>query len=162
VVPTMLKRSVVCAMLVAWMLAASGCGVKQADYDAKVAEAKGQAEKVSQLQKDLEAMKTEFKSEVDKAKQQRKRDAEAKTKALEQENASLKERVKSLEQESAGLKTGGENTAAQLRNDVATMRGELAKSDQARKAAEAKVKALEQENADLKKKGKPLDFLKKK
>jgi translation initiation factor IF-2 len=152
-VPTMLKRFVMCAMLMAWMLAVSGCGVNQSEYDAKVAEAKSQADKVSQLQKDLDTVK----SEIDKAKQARKKDAEAKTRALELENASLKDRVKALEQENAGLKTNAENTASQLRSEVA-------KAEEARKIAEAKIKTLEQENADLRKKAnaKPLDFLKKK
>jgi hypothetical protein len=157
VVTTMLKRSGACTMLLAWMLVTPGCGVKQSEYDAKVVEAKAQADKVSQLQKDLDAVK----SEVDKAKQARKRDAEAKTKALEQENAGLKDRVKALEQENAGLKTNAENTASQLRKDLASANGAAAKSEQARKAAEARIKALEQENSELKKK-KPLDFLKKK
>jgi len=93
-VPTMLKRVVVCAALTAWMLGVSGC-VKQSEYDAKVAEVRNQAEKsakaeekVSQLQKDLDAAK----SEVEKA-EQAKKDAEAKIKTLEQENADLQKRV---------------------------------------------------------------------
>jgi hypothetical protein len=173
VVPTMLKRSVMCAMLVVWMLVAPGCGVKQSEYDAKVAEAKSQAEKVSQLQKDFDTVK----SEIDRAKQARKKDAEARTKALEQEstglkdrvktleqeNAGLKDRVKTLEQENAGLKASGDKTASQLAKDIADAKGETAKAEQARKAAEAKIRVLEQETAELKKKpSKPLDFLKKK
>jgi septal ring factor EnvC (AmiA/AmiB activator) len=151
-VPTMLKRFVLCAMLMAWMLVVSGCGVKQSEYDAKVSEVKSQAEKVSQLQKDLDTVK----SEIDKAKQARKKDAEAKTRALELENASLKDRVKALEQEIVGWKANADNLASQLRNEVA-------KAAEAKKTAEAKIKALEQENADLRKKAtKPLDFLKKK
>jgi hypothetical protein len=157
VVATMLKRSIACAVLMAWMLVMPGCGVKQSEYDAKVAEAKAQADKVSQLQKDLDAVK----SDIDKAKQARKKDAEAKTKAMEQENAALKDRAKALEQENAGLKTNAESTSAQLRRDLAAANGAAAKSEQARKTAEAKIKTLEQENAELKKK-KPLDFLKKK
>jgi predicted nucleic acid-binding Zn-ribbon protein len=156
---TMRKRCVMFAVLMAWMLVTPGCGVKQSDYDAKVAEAKSQAEKVSQLQKDLDTVK----SEIDKAKQARKRDAEAKTKALEQDNASLKDRIKTLEQEIAGLKATAENAASQLRKDIAAAKNEAAKAEQAVLAAGAKIKALEQENADLKKKNaKPLDFLKKK
>ena len=93
-VPTMLKRVVACAALTAWMLGVSGC-VKQSEYDAKVAEAKSQAEKsanaeakASQLQKDLDAAE----SEVEKA-EQAKKDAEARIKTLEQENADLQKRV---------------------------------------------------------------------
>jgi hypothetical protein len=102
------------------------------------------------------------KSEIEKARQARKKEAEAKTKALEQENAALKERVKALEQENTGLKAIGDKTTAQLGKDITDARNELTRSEQARKADEAKIKALEQENADLKKKSKPLDFLKKK
>jgi chromosome segregation ATPase len=153
----MLKRVVVGAALLIWL---AGCGVKQSEYDAKVAEAQIQAEKVSQLQKDLDAVK----SEIDKAKQARRKDAEAKTRALEQEITSLKDRGKMLEQENAALKTTAETTASQLGKDIAAAKSEVAKAEQARVTAEARIKTLEQENADLRKKAtsKPLDFLKKK
>ena len=78
---------------------------------------------MSQLQKDLDAVK----SEIDKAKQAKKKDAEAKTKALEQENASLKDQVKTLEQENAGLKANAEKTASQLGNDITAARNERRK-----------------------------------
>jgi chromosome segregation ATPase len=159
-VPTMLRRVAACVVLAALAFGVSGCGVKQSEYDAKVAETKSQTEKVSQLQKDLDSVK----SEVDKAKQARKQDAIARTKALEQETAALKDQVKTLEQANAGLKANAERTASQHEKDLDAARGEIAKVEQARKAAEAKIKALEQENADLRKKAnaKPLDFLKKK
>ena len=93
-VPTMLKRVVECAVLTVCVLGVSGC-VKQSEYDAKVAEVKNQAEKSAkaeekalQLQKDLDAAK----SEVEKA-EQAKKDAEAKIKTLEQEKADLQKRV---------------------------------------------------------------------
>jgi septal ring factor EnvC (AmiA/AmiB activator) len=159
-VPTMLKQVVVCAVLAVWTLGMLGCGVNQSEYDAKAVEAKNQTEKVSQLQKDLDAVK----GEVDKARQARKKDAEAKTKALEQENANFKEQIKTLEQRIIDMKANSEKAASQFEKDIAAARNEGAKIDQARKAAEARVKALEQENAELRKKAnaKPLDFLKKK
>lgn len=154
-VRTMFKRFLACAMLLAWMLVAPGCGVKQSDYDAKVAETKAQADKAAQLQKDLDAVKTEM-------KQARRRDTEAKIKTLEQENATLKDRLKALEQDLVGLKTSAESAATQLGKDLAAAKTETTKAQQAKTAADAKIKTLEQENADLKKKSKPLDFLKKK
>ena len=64
-VPTMLKRVVVCAALTAWLLGVSGC-IKQSGNDARVAELHRQAERsakaekqVLQLQKDLDAAKHE-------------------------------------------------------------------------------------------------------
>ena len=94
-VPTMLKRVVMCAVLTAWMLGVSGC-VKQSEYDAKVAElqpggkgGEGRGEGVATPER-LDAAK----SEVEKA-EQAKKDAEARIKAMEQENAELKDRVKS-------------------------------------------------------------------
>ena len=86
-VPTMLKRVVMCAALAVWMLGLPGC-VKQSDFDAKVLEAKNQAEKVVQLQKDFDAAK----GEVEKLGQSQK-DAEAKIKTLEQENADLRKQI---------------------------------------------------------------------
>jgi chromosome segregation ATPase len=158
-VPTMLKRLVLGTMLTAWMLAASGCGVKQSDYDAKVAEAKSHADKVSQLQKDVDAVK----NDLQKSRETRKREAEAKTKALEQENANLRNQVKTIEQELAGLKTNSDQRVSQLTKDLTVLQKAFAKSEEARKAAEARIKSLEQENAELKKKpAKPLDFLKRK
>jgi chromosome segregation ATPase len=148
-------------MLLSWMLAAPGCGVKQSEYDAKVAEAKSQADKVSQLQKDFDVVKGDFEKARQEARQSRKKDAEAKIKTLEQENTGLKDRVKALELENAALKASAGSTASQYAKDVATAKGDLAKVEQARKAAEAKIKTLEQENAELKKKSKPLDFLRK-
>jgi chromosome segregation ATPase len=158
-VPTTLNRFVACAMLVAWTLAAAGCGVKQSDYDAKVAEAKSHSDKVSQLQKDIDSVK----GDLQKAREARKREAEAKTKSLEQENANLKNQIKSLEQELAGVKSNADRSASQLSKDITVLQTAFAKSEDARKVAEARVRVLEQENADLKKKpSKPLDFLKKK
>jgi hypothetical protein len=90
------RRVVVCAVLTTWMLVMPGCGVKQSEYDAKVAEAKTQAEKLakteekaSQLQKDLASAK----SEIEKANQAN-RDAEAKIKTVEQESTDLKDLIK--------------------------------------------------------------------
>lgn len=158
-VTTIHTRLALGAILAAGMLAASGCGVKQSDYDAKVAEAKSHADKVTQLQKDVDSVKDDLK----KAREARKKEAEAKTKALEQENANLKSQVKTLEQELAGLKSNSSQTASQLSNDLNAARTALAKSEEARRAADARIKALEQENTELKKKpAKPLDFLKKK
>ena len=158
-VPMLRKRLVLGTMLTAWMLAAAGCGVKQSEYDAKAAEAKSHAEKVSQLQKDIDTVK----SDLDKAKQTRRREAEAKTKALEQVNTNLKAQVKSLEQELTGAKTAADQATSQLTKDLTAARNALAKSEEARKADEARIKSLETEIADLKKKpSKPLDFLKKK
>lgn len=158
-VSTLRKRLVLGTMLTAWMLAAAGCGVKQSEYDAKVAEAKSQGEKVSQLQKDIDTVK----SDLQKAKEARKKEAEDKRKALEQENANLKAQVKTLEQELAGAKTTAEQATSQLAKDLTAARNALAKSEETRKADEARIKTLEAENAELKKKpSKPLDFLKKK
>lgn len=94
-IPTMLKRVAVCAALTTWMLGLPGCGVKQSDYDAKVAAVKSQGEKMAkaedkaaQLQKDLDAAKGEVENSG-----QAKKDAEAKIKTLEQENADLQKRI---------------------------------------------------------------------
>jgi hypothetical protein len=146
------------------MVGMSGCGVKQSEYDAKAAEAKSQADKVAQLQKDFDAVKGEIDKAKDMAKQARKKDAEARTKASEQEIAGLKDRIKALEQENAGLKANAANAASQFEKDMAAARGETARVEQARKTAEARIKKLELDNAELQKKAsaKPLDFLKKK
>jgi septal ring factor EnvC (AmiA/AmiB activator) len=96
VVAKMLKRIVACVALAASILAMPGCGVKQSEYDAKVAEVKSHeekaakvAEKLSQLQKDLDSAK----NDIDKARQARKKDAEARTKKLEQDNAELQKKA---------------------------------------------------------------------
>lgn len=166
-VAKIVKRVVVCVGFAAWMVGVSGCGVKQSEYDAKAAEAKSQADKVAQLQKDFDAVKSEVDKAKDLAKQARKKDAEARTKALEQEIAGLKDRVKALEQENAGLKANAANAAnaaSQFEKDMAATKGEAARIEQARKTAEARIKKLELDNAELQKKAsaKPLDFLKKK
>ena len=94
-VPTTLKRLFVCIVITACMFGLSGCGVKQSEYDAKVAEVKNQveksakaAEKVSQLQKDIDAAKS-----VGEKLEQAKNDAEAKVKTLEQEKADLQKQI---------------------------------------------------------------------
>ena len=152
-VPTMLKRIVMCVVLTAWMFGMSGC-VNKSDYDAKVAEAKNQAdqsakaeEKAAQLQKDLDAAK----GDAEKS-EQAKKDAEAKIKTLEQENAELKDQAKTLEQKNTGLMAKAEEKMAQLQKDLDAAKGDAEKSDLAKKDAEAKIKRLEQENADLQKK----------
>ena len=83
-VPIMLKQVVVCAAVVVWLLGVSGC-VSRSEYEAKVAEAKNQAEKAAnaeakslQLQKDLDVAK----SEAEKTEQAEK-DAEARINGAE-------------------------------------------------------------------------------
>lgn len=167
-VPTMLKRIVMCAVLTVWMFGVSGC-VNQSDYDAKVAEVKNQGEllakaeekatraeekatkgeeKSAQLQKDLDTAK----GDAEKS-EQAKKDAEAKIKTLEQQNAELKDQAKTLEQKNIGLKTKAEEKTAQLQKDLDAAKGDAEKADLAKRDADAKIKTLEQENADFKKRG---------
>jgi outer membrane murein-binding lipoprotein Lpp len=151
-VPTMLKRVVVCAVLAVWVLGMSGC-VKQSEYDAKVAEVKDLVEKSAkvgekslQLQKDLDAAKTEA--------EQAKKDADAKIKTLEQENAGLKEKALQVQTDLAAAKSEVEKAVQAKKDADAKVKGleqEDAGLNDQKKAAEAKIKALEQEKADLQK-----------
>ena len=133
-VPTMLKRVVVCVVLTACMIGLPGCGVKQSEYDAKVAEVQTQAEKsakteekASQLQKDLASAK----SEIEKANQAKK-EAEAKIKTLDQESTDLKDRIKKLEK----ANTGWQGQVRSLRKANLDLQGQ--------------VRTLRQANIDLK------------
>lgn len=148
------------------MLAMTGC-VKQAEYDAKVAEIKKQggklesAEKeIAQLRKDIETAKAATtKAEIDLAQvrgditkaaaaaeakvKEAVAAAETKGKALADENAALKkeaEKVPQLEQK-----------AAQLQKDLDAAKDVATKSAEAAKSLDAKIKALEQEVANMKK-----------
>jgi hypothetical protein len=131
---TMSKRGVVCVVLTMWMLVMPGCGVKQSEYDAKVAEAKNQAEKsaraeekILQLQKELDTAK----GEIEKANQAN-RDAEAKIKTVEQENTDLKDRIKKSQ-----------------KANVAYL-GQVKSLKKANTGLQDQVKTLRQENTDLK------------
>jgi hypothetical protein len=156
-VPIRLKRFVLCAAVAVWMVGLGGCSVKQADYDAKVGEAKELADKsakaeakVEKLQKSLEITMSEN-EQLDKAK----KDAEAKNTTLEQENGDLKKQVEKLSQLQKDLDAAKGETQkvqqenGQLQKDLAAAKGE--KSQQAKTDAEAKIKTLEQEKADLQK-----------
>jgi hypothetical protein len=158
-VPIKLKRVVMCAAVAVWMLGLGGCGVKQADYDAKVGEAKELADKAAkaeakadQMQKDIDAAK----SEVEKAAKLA-TDAETKVKTLEQENGNLKKQVEQAAQLQKDLDAAKGETQklqqenGQLQKDLAAAKGEVEKSQQAKNDAEAKIKTLEQEKADLQK-----------
>jgi hypothetical protein len=131
---TMLRRGVVCVVLTMWMLVMPGCGVKQSEYDARVAEVRAQAEKLakteekaSQLQKDLASAK----SEIEKANQAN-RDAEAKIKTVEQENTDLKDQIKRSQ-----------------KANVAYL-GQVKSLKKANTDLQDQVKTLRQENTDLK------------
>jgi chromosome segregation ATPase len=147
-VPTTLRRIVVCAAAATWMLAVPGC-VKQSDFDAKVLEAASQAEqaakaeeKVAQLGKDLHALSRE----VERTRQA-KTDAEGRIETLKQKNADLQEQVKTLSQ--------AEEKVAQLQKDLDAAKSQLEKANQAKKDAEAKLKAIEQAVAAMQKQPAP-------
>jgi myosin heavy subunit len=167
-VPTMLKRVVVCGVLTTWMLVMPGCGVKQSEYDAKVAEVQNQAEKSAraekktlQLQKELDSAK----GEIEKANQAKK-EAEAKLQTVEQDNTDLKDRitksqkanvawlsqvrslkkantdlqgqVRTLRQANIDLKTKAEEKTSQLPEDRGTAKSV---AEQAKKDADSKNQA---------------------
>ena len=175
-VRTIAIRLMMLATLVLAMLSLPGC-LKEYDPSTKSAEVRrriersAEAEKqISQLQKDLDAAKSEAKKA-----DQVKNDLEAKIKMLEQSNVGLKEQVNVLEQKSHtpvaaaeekaekavqlkkelrrrrhdSRKSLGEKTA-QLQKEVDAAKDEARKIEQAKKDAEAKITALEQENAQLK------------
>jgi cell division protein FtsB len=158
-VPTMLKRVVVCAVLTVWMCGAPGCG-KQSAYDAKVAELHKQAEKLAktekqvlQLQKDLDAAKREARTCT-----QSKNDLEATIKTLELNNTGLKDQVSTLERKNLALVANADEKASQFQKDLDAakeeVKEEVKKAQQAKESTETKIKTLEQENADLKNRGK--------
>ena len=125
------------AVLAIWMFGASGC-VRQSEYDAKVAELKGQTEqtvkveqKVLGLQKNLDTAK----DDIAKAKQEAK-DAEI--------------RIKAFEQQVTDLKTKVQEQTSQFQKDLDAAKKETEKVEQARKDTEAEIQKLEEKNADLK------------
>jgi hypothetical protein len=109
------------------MLAMPGCGVKQSEYDAKVAEARTQAEKSAkteeralQLQKELASAK----NEIEKGNQTN-REAEAKIRTVEQENTDLKDRIKKSQKANAawvGRVKSLQKANADLQDQVRTLR----------------------------------------
>jgi chromosome segregation ATPase len=132
-VPTMLKRVAVCAAIAAGAMGVSGCS-DRSEYDAKVAELKSQTdklakadEKASQLQKDLDAAKSEV-GKADLARQ----NAEAKIRTLDQEHQGLKDQVRRLEQANTGLTA----KVSQLQKDVTAAKGEIRKAEKAKRDAE--------------------------
>ncbi len=154
-VPTMLKRVVVCAVFTVWMCGVPGCG-KQSAYDAKVAELHKQAEKLAktekqvlQLQKDLDAAKHEARTCT-----QSKNDLEAAIKTLELNNTGLKDQVSTLERKNRTLVASADEKTSQFQKDLDAAKEEIKKAQQAKENTEAKIKMLEQENADLKSRGK--------
>ena len=147
-VPTMLKRVVACAMLAAWMPGVSGC-VSRSEYNAKVADVKDQTEKLaktkekmSRLEKDLDATRSEIRQA-----EQAKEVAEARITTREQENAGLTDQAKKLEQENASLKTKIGEKVSQLQKAAEAAKIDVEKAKQAKKDAEARITTLEQKNA---------------
>jgi chromosome segregation ATPase len=150
-VSTMLKRTVLGTVVLVWMAGMIGC-VKQADFDAKVAELKAQSEKTlaaegqaAEVQKALDAAKAELKQAGETTKE-----AVEKIGAMEQELSGLKEKGKALE-EKAGK---AEEQVKKLAGDLEAAKGEAAKVvKEAKDAAaqlDAKFTTLSQENAGLK------------
>ena len=170
--PTMLPRLVLGAAVAAATLGISGC-TREPQYDPRAAELRKQTERsanaekqVLQLQKDLDAAKSETKKA-----EQATNDLEAKIRTLEQKNADLKDQLGTLEQKNrtpaaAPAATPAANveekTSQSPKNlDAAKIldaaRNEAKKAEQARQDAEAKIKTLEQENAALKSQGMMLE-----